>query len=58
VVAEGAELPAELAVLGRLDCDVVQGFVFSPPIAPDQAPLVAARIEREASRMQPKRNRL
>jgi diguanylate cyclase (GGDEF)-like protein len=58
VVAEGAELPAELDVLGGLDCDVVQGFVFSPPIAPDSAPLVAAQIEREPCRIQPKRNRL
>jgi EAL domain-containing protein (putative c-di-GMP-specific phosphodiesterase class I) len=54
VVTEGAELD----VLGGLDCDVVQGFVFSPPIAPDEAPLVAASIEREASRIQPKRKRL
>ncbi|WP_245321767.1 bifunctional diguanylate cyclase/phosphodiesterase [Bradyrhizobium sp. LTSPM299] len=58
VVAEGAELPAELDLLGGLDCDVVQGFVFSPPIAADEAPLVAASIEREACRIQPKRNRL
>lgn len=55
VVAEGAELAAELDVLGGLDCDVVQGFVFSPPIAADQAPLVAAGIEREARLIQPKR---
>nr|QIG93336.1 EAL domain-containing protein [Bradyrhizobium sp. 6(2017)] len=55
VVAEGAELPAELDVLGGLDCDLVQGFVFSPPVAADQAPLVAASIEREACRIQPKR---
>ncbi|MES5485743.1 hypothetical protein QMZ05_23580 [Bradyrhizobium sp. INPA03-11B] len=33
VVAEGAELPAEVDVLGSLDCDLVQGSVFSPPIA-------------------------
>ncbi|WP_139863305.1 bifunctional diguanylate cyclase/phosphodiesterase [Bradyrhizobium ivorense] len=58
VVAEGAELPAEVDVLGGLDCDLVQGFVFSQPIAADEAPLVAARIEREASRIEPKRNRL
>jgi diguanylate cyclase (GGDEF)-like protein/PAS domain S-box-containing protein len=51
VVAEGAEQPAELDVLGGLDCDLVQGFVFSPPIVPDQAPLVAAYIEREARRI-------
>ena len=50
VVAEGAELPAELDVLVALDCDLVQGYVMSPPIAPDQAPLVASRIERERGR--------
>ena len=48
VVAEGAELPAEVDVLGELDCDVVQGFVYSPPVVPEQAPLVAADIERKA----------
>ncbi len=53
VVAEGAELPPEVDVLRGLDCDLVQGFVFSPPITPDQAPLVAAGIEREACRTQP-----
>jgi diguanylate cyclase (GGDEF)-like protein/PAS domain S-box-containing protein len=58
VVAEGAELPAEADVLGGLDCDLVQGFVFSPPVAAGEAPLVAASIEREACRIQPKRNRL
>ena len=34
--------------LRELDCDLVQGFVFSPPVASDKAPLVAAIIEREA----------
>ncbi|WP_244487259.1 EAL domain-containing protein [Afipia sp. Root123D2] len=46
VVAEGAELPAEVDLLGQLDCDLMQGFIFSPPVAPDEAPLIAARIER------------
>ncbi|MCA6126088.1 EAL domain-containing protein [Bradyrhizobium sp. WSM 1704] len=58
VVAEGAELPAEVDLLGGLDCDLVQGFVFSPPIAADEAPRVAASIEREPCWIQPKRNRL
>lgn len=58
VVAEGAELPAELDVLGSFDCDLVQGFVFSPPVAADQAPLVAASIEHEACGMQRRRNRV
>lgn len=48
VVAEGAELPAEVEILSELDCDLVQGFVFSRPVAPDMAPQVAAGIEREA----------
>ncbi|WP_407167427.1 EAL domain-containing protein [Bradyrhizobium sp. ORS 111] len=51
VVAEGAELPAEVDVLGELDCDLVQGFVFSPPVVPDEALLVAASIERAARRI-------
>jgi EAL domain-containing protein (putative c-di-GMP-specific phosphodiesterase class I) len=45
-------------VLGSFDCDLVQGFVFSPPVAADQAPLVAASIEDEACRNQRKRSRL
>jgi diguanylate cyclase (GGDEF)-like protein/PAS domain S-box-containing protein len=48
VVAEGAELAAEVDVLGALDCDLVQGFVFSRPVVPDDVPLVAASIERDA----------
>jgi len=51
VVAEGVELPAEMDVLIGLDCDLVQGFVMSPPIASDQTPQVASRIEREAGRI-------
>lgn len=58
VVAEGAELAAEVDVLGELDCDLVQGFVFSPPIAPEQAPQVAASIERETQLIQPIRQRI
>lgn len=48
VVAEGAEMAAEVDLLAAFDCDFVQGYVFSPPIAAKQAPLVAANIEREA----------
>ena len=55
--AVGGDGVAEVDVLGGLDCDLVQGFVFSPPIAADKAPLVAASIEREAYRIQPKRKR-
>lgn len=48
VVAEGAELAAEVDLLTAFNCDVVQGFVFSRPVTAEQAPLVAARIEQEA----------
>jgi diguanylate cyclase (GGDEF)-like protein/PAS domain S-box-containing protein len=48
VVAEGAESAAEVDLLAAFDCDFVQGYVFSPPIAAEQAPLVAAKIERDA----------
>ncbi|MGN6283768.1 MAG: EAL domain-containing protein [Afipia sp.] len=58
VVAEGAELPAEVDVLGELDCDWVQGFVFSAPVAPDKAAIAAACIERKTQRIQPVRRQI
>jgi diguanylate cyclase (GGDEF)-like protein/PAS domain S-box-containing protein len=47
VVAEGAEREAEIAVLSELECDCVQGFVFSRPVPPDLAQSVAQAIERQ-----------
>ena len=32
VIAEGVETPAQLEFLRRIDCDEVQGFIFSPPV--------------------------
>lgn len=32
VVAEGVETPAQQALLGRLGCDFVQGYLHSPPL--------------------------
>ncbi|MBI5130942.1 MAG: EAL domain-containing protein [Rhodopseudomonas palustris] len=58
VVAEGAELAAEVDLLAAFDCDFVQGYVFSKPVAADQAPGVAAEIEREAVMMQARRAQL
>jgi len=46
-VAEGAEKRADVDVLRELGCDVVQGYVYSRPVAPDAAPAVAASIEAE-----------
>ena len=34
VVAEGVEYPAQLALLRAMGCDMVQGFVISPPVSP------------------------
>uniref|UniRef100_E6VH78 Diguanylate cyclase/phosphodiesterase with PAS/PAC sensor(S) n=1 Tax=Rhodopseudomonas palustris (strain DX-1) TaxID=652103 RepID=E6VH78_RHOPX len=48
VVAEGAELAAEVDLLTAFDCDFVQGYVFSRPVAADQAVVVAEEIERRA----------
>lgn len=46
IVAEGAERPAEVDVLRELGCDVVQGYVYSRPVSPEMAPVVADAIER------------
>ena len=46
-VAEGAEKRADVDVLRELGCDTVQGYVYSRPVAPDAAPVVAASIEAE-----------
>jgi PAS domain S-box-containing protein len=35
VIAEGVETEAQLAYLRRLGCDDAQGYLFSPPVAPD-----------------------
>ena len=32
VVAEGVEIPAQIDKLQELDCDAIQGFVFSHPL--------------------------
>jgi EAL domain-containing protein (putative c-di-GMP-specific phosphodiesterase class I) len=44
VVAEGVETTAQLNVLRRLECDEIQGFLFSMPVpAADAALLLAER---------------
>jgi EAL domain-containing protein (putative c-di-GMP-specific phosphodiesterase class I) len=35
VVAEGVETQGQLDFLRRQRCDTIQGYYFSPPIAPD-----------------------
>jgi diguanylate cyclase (GGDEF)-like protein/PAS domain S-box-containing protein len=43
VVAEGVETPEQLAHLRDLQCDRVQGFYFSKPVAPPAAELLVAK---------------
>jgi EAL domain-containing protein (putative c-di-GMP-specific phosphodiesterase class I) len=43
VVAEGVETEAQLACLGALDCDLVQGFHLSRPLVPEDVPAIAAQ---------------
>lgn len=36
VLAEGVETPEQLAKLAEFECDEIQGYLFSRPLAPDQ----------------------
>ena len=43
-VAEGAEFKEDIDLLRKLNCDVVQGFYFSKPLAPEHVLGFSARI--------------
>lgn len=45
VVAEGVETPEQLSLLRMLDCDEVQGFLFSPAVPGDAVARLMARHE-------------
>ena len=46
LIAEGVETESQLASLRELQCDLLQGFLLSRPVQPDQIPaLVATRHE-------------
>jgi EAL domain-containing protein (putative c-di-GMP-specific phosphodiesterase class I) len=36
VTAEGVETPEQLAFLRRNGCDLLQGYLFSPPVSPER----------------------
>ena len=47
VIAEGVETEAQRDILGRAECDLLQGFLFHPPVPAEEVP--AAVGGREAS---------
>ncbi len=44
VAAEGVETSAQLAFLRELGCELVQGYLFSRPVAAEQVPELARRL--------------
>lgn len=42
VIAEGVETRGQLDILRELQCDEIQGFLFSPPVPQHQATLIQA----------------
>ncbi|MDF2720809.1 MAG: domain S-box/diguanylate cyclase protein [Paenibacillus sp.] len=49
VVAEGVETEEQLVVLKNLDCEVVQGYFYSPPLAPLEFEAFMSRFASERS---------
>lgn len=44
VKAEGVETEEQLEVLRGLDCECVQGYLFSRPVAPEAMPSLLERF--------------
>ncbi len=44
VVAEGLETEGQLRTIRELECDLVQGYLFAPPVPPDELLSRAATI--------------
>jgi len=61
VIAEGVETPQQLEYLTSLGCDVIQGYLFSPPLSKDsftellmeQLRVTTPTVERGTTRLQP-----
>ena len=61
VIAEGVETPQQLEYLTSLGCDVIQGYLFSPPLSTDsftellmeQLRAITPSVERGTTRLQP-----
>jgi EAL domain-containing protein (putative c-di-GMP-specific phosphodiesterase class I) len=48
VIAEGVESEDQLAFLHKQKCDEIQGFLFSPPIPPEEIAKLLKAENREA----------
>ena len=46
LVAEGVEKHEQLACLESMQCDAVQGYLFSPPVTADKVPAIMADLLR------------
>jgi PAS domain S-box-containing protein len=46
VIAEGVESAAQADLLEQLNCDEMQGYLLSPPVAPENVPVLAGRFDR------------
>jgi diguanylate cyclase (GGDEF)-like protein/PAS domain S-box-containing protein len=61
VIAEGVETPQQLEYLTSLGCDVIQGYLFSPPLSTEsftellmeQLRAITPTVERGTTRLQP-----
>ena len=51
VIAEGVEREEQRQALARLGCDQMQGFLFSPPVPPEQMWEMLAPAPRQAREM-------
>jgi len=47
VVAEGIEIEEQLRALASTNCDVIQGYLFKPPVPADEVPglLLTGRLK-------------
>ena len=50
VVAEGVETEEQAALLLKLGCDEMQGYLFSPPVPPAEVPGLLSREQSAAIR--------
>ena len=44
VIAEGVETVAQRDILGRAECDLLQGFLFHPPVPAEDVPAAVGRV--------------